>query len=234
MKVTYLGHSGFLTETERACYLFDYIRGTIPNLPDGKPLYIFASHFHKDHFSPQIFQPSLGKDAVRYILSYDIRRKYRNCDELWMREYQDKICWARPGQTVVLPDCLVTPIKSTDVGVAYLAEEKDYRLFHAGDLNWWHWEGESLAWNRNMEVNFKREIDRLKNVSIDLAFMPLDPRQEGAYWYGMEYFLRTVPVKTVFPMHFWEDYSVIDRYLAEHGGRKQIQKIEREGQEYEI
>lgn len=234
MKVTYLGHSGFLVETQQAYYLFDYIRGQVPEPSGGKPLYIFVSHSHSDHFSRKIFQSRKIPRADGYVLSYDIRKKYRRGNVGWMEEYNDKIFWAEPGKAVRLPQCRVLPLKSTDLGVAYLVEEQGLRIYHAGDLNWWHWEGETLAWNRNMEVNYKREIDRLKGRKIDLAFVPLDPRLEGAYWYGMDYFLKNVPATAVFPMHFWEDYEVIGRYVREHGGQQQIQKIEREGQEYEI
>lgn len=234
MKVTYLGHSGFQVETARACYLFDYIRGRMPELPQEKPLYVFASHSHGDHFSQKIFQPEQMPSVDRYILSYDIVKKYRKGKVQWASDYHDRISRAQPGQVITLPRCRVIPLKSTDMGVAYLVEEEDCRIYHAGDLNWWHWEGEALAWNRNMEINYKREIDRLKGMEIDAAFVPLDPRLENGYWYGMDYFLKTVSVKHVFPMHFWKDYGVIDRYLKEHGGQEQICKIEREGQSYEI
>lgn len=234
MKVIYLGHSGFLVETHRAYYLFDYIRGHIPELTGGKPLYVFASHSHGDHFSPVIFREAAVPAADAYILSYDIRKKFRNSPAAWPGDCAERISWAMPGNETVLEDCRVIPLKSTDLGVAYLVEEEGLSIYHAGDLNWWHWEGEAIAWNRNMEVNYKREIDRLRGRHIDLAFVPLDPRLGEAYWYGMDYFLRTLSVSCVFPMHFWEDYTVIDRYLREHGGAGQIQRIEREDQEYEF
>jgi hypothetical protein len=60
--------------------------------------------------------------------------------------------------------------------------------------------------------------------------VPLDPRLEGAYYYGFKYFLDTVSADTVFPMHFWKDYSVIDRYISEHGNANRIAKITTEGQ----
>ena len=44
MKITYIHHSAFLAETEHACLLFDYFKGSLPKLPEGKRLYIFASH----------------------------------------------------------------------------------------------------------------------------------------------------------------------------------------------
>jgi hypothetical protein len=31
-------------------------------------------------------------------------------------------------------------------------------------------------------------------------------------------------------MHFWEDYAVIDRYIAEHGSGQNIVKLKAEGQ----
>ena len=55
MKITYIHHSAFLAETEHACLLFDYFKGSLPKLPEGKRLYIFASHRHPDHFSKVIF-----------------------------------------------------------------------------------------------------------------------------------------------------------------------------------
>jgi hypothetical protein len=107
-------------------------------------------------------------------------------------------------------------------------------FYHAGDLNWWHWEGETKAKNRNMEVNYKREIERLKGLlqerRLTVAFVPLDPRLESAYWYGMSFFMQTVDADYVFPMHFWEDYDVIDRYIAEHGSGQNIVKLKVEGQ----
>lgn len=234
MRVTYLGHSGFLAETQQAYYLFDYIRGEIPVLKKGRPLYVFASHSHGDHFIQEIFGGEKVPEADGYILSYDIKKKFRRSGVRWLEDKKDRLFWAMPGNEIALPGCRVRPLKSTDLGVAYLIQEEACTIYHAGDLNWWHWEGEALSWNRNMEVNYKRIIDSIKECQVDLAFVPLDPRLGTAYWYGMEYFLNRVSVKHVFPMHFWEDYSVIERYLAEHGGKGQIQKIEREGQSYEF
>ena len=167
-----------------------------------------------------------------YILSYDIGKKFRRGRAGWMSRYEDRIIFARPGEEIPLADAKVLPLKSTDIGVAYVVEEENVRIYHAGDLNWWYWEEEPKSWNRNMEVNYKREIGRLREKGMDAAFVPLDPRLGEAYWYGMEYFLENVPAKAVFPMHFWEDYSIIPRYVNEHGHGDQIMKIEREGQEF--
>jgi L-ascorbate metabolism protein UlaG (beta-lactamase superfamily) len=233
MKVTYLAHSGFLVETSKAYYLFDYIRGELPNWKKGKPLYVLVSHSHKDHFCTEIFSTKVEENAVAYILSYDIRKKFRKTYEEWGQAICKRIYWAEPEKKIELPDCVITSLKSTDIGVAFVVTEGETVLYHAGDLNWWHWEGESKAWNRNMEVNYKREIDRLMDKKITIAFVPLDSRLGEAYRYGIDYFIDKVDAKVIFPMHFWEENEVIERYILESGNQN-IMKIQTEGQEYEI
>ena len=49
MTVTYIGHSGFLLETEDAYFLFDYFEGTITELKNNKSIIVFSSHRHHDH-----------------------------------------------------------------------------------------------------------------------------------------------------------------------------------------
>ena len=58
MKVTFLYHSSYFVEMDTCCLLFDYYQGDIPQV--DKPLYVFASHSHGDHFSPVIFQLAQG------------------------------------------------------------------------------------------------------------------------------------------------------------------------------
>ena len=55
MKVTYTHHSSFMAELEHAALLFDYFEGEIPAVEGDKPLFVFASHRHGDHFSRAIF-----------------------------------------------------------------------------------------------------------------------------------------------------------------------------------
>jgi L-ascorbate metabolism protein UlaG (beta-lactamase superfamily) len=236
MNVTYLGHSGFLIETDRAYYLFDYIRGELPEFKENKKLYVFASHSHEDHFSMKIFDKSVAYYVTAYILGYDIKRKFRKSQPSLITDNIDKIHWADAGASIEFDDCTVLNLMSTDMGVAFVVStknpDKNVNIYHAGDLNWWHWDGEDKAWNRNMEVNFKREIDKIKAFDFDIAFVPLDPRLESSYYYGFKYFLETVTVKKVFPMHFWEDYSVIERYVSDYGNAAHIVKIQKEGQQF--
>ena len=51
MKITYIHHSSFMAELDHAVLLFDYFEGNIPETDREKPLFVFASHRHGDHFS---------------------------------------------------------------------------------------------------------------------------------------------------------------------------------------
>ena len=55
MKITYIHHSSFMAELDHAVLLFDYFEGNIPETDRAKPLFVFASHRHGDHFSRSIF-----------------------------------------------------------------------------------------------------------------------------------------------------------------------------------
>ena len=120
-----------------------------------------------------------------------------------------------PDDTVEQEDLVVKTYRSTDEGVAFLVQIDGLAIYHAGDLNWWHWEGEPETYNIKMADDYKKQIDLLAGERIDLAFVPLDPRQERQYDWGVKYLLERNNVPYVVPMHFWNQPDVIDRLLVE-------------------
>lgn len=210
MRITYIHHSSFLVELKQLSLLFDYFQGDV-KLPEGKPAVIFASHRHGDHFSPVIFDFAKERQDVYYVLSDDIWEK-RTPSGL-----RERILFAGPGQEFSLPwlsGISVRTFKSTDEGVAFLIRSPEGVIYHAGDLNNWQWEGEPKDWNRNMEVNYRRQLEAMKNEKIDVAFVPLDPRQGKDFYRGMDDFMKMVGAARVFPMHCWDDFTVISRLKA--------------------
>lgn len=225
MKVTYLKHSGFMVESRNYIYLFDYIGGNIDKaIKSDKKIYVMVSHIHDDHFSKIIFDIATKHDNVTYILSYDVVKKIKKNAILSKMTEQLNIIRVQAHEKYKIDDIVVETLKSTDEGVAFIVSEKDGTIYHAGDLNWWHWEGEPKSWNRNMEVNFKREIDSMRGRKIDIAFIPLDPRQEDSYYLGMNYFIKNVGANEIYPMHFWGEPRIIDRYKSEYGGENIVSK----------
>ena len=212
MKIIYLGHSGFLIETFAAYYVFDYIRGELPEFSENKKIYVFVSHAHHDHWNSDIFYDDRLKKTELYILGFDIKEPF---EKLTVKDPSLSvlpIAWAYPGQTIKTDDFTCNPILSTDEGVAFPVCTKEGVFYHAGDLNWWHWNKDPAQRNAQRAVNFKREVDRLKGLHIDAAFIPLDPRQENAYRYGMDYCMENLDMAHVFPMHFWENYELCHQY----------------------
>lgn len=210
LRVRYIFHSGFLVETNESYYLFDYYRGELPRLDADKPIVVFGSHGHRDHYNPAVFPllREMGIKRVFAVLAEDIsERKYPEDVD---------VLTACADKTYDLPrgERLET-LRSTDSGAAFLLTTGAGTVYHAGDLNDWTWEGEPDEDNRQMRENYHREIDKLKGRRIDVAFIPLDPRQEAHYADGMLYFLSAVDAKRVYPMHYWKKPGVIERFLTE-------------------
>lgn len=242
MKVTYISHSGFLLDVSNAYFLFDYFEGDIPEMNREYPLVVFVSHKHADHYNPAIFELVKQYPNVHYVVSRDVPVKWK------IQEYkqqgiflEDKVTVVRkntdtelalPGQKETLK---ITTLKSTDEGVAYLLTYREKKYYHAGDLNLWLWAGESKQYNDNMRIKYFRELEKLKGIRLEAAFLPLDPRQEQDAFGGMESFLEYVRVRKVFPMHFWGDYSVIEDFLRKHPEyAKQVVKIGKSGQTVDV
>ena len=65
---------------------------------------------------------------------------------------------------------------------------------------------------RHFTVNAERETERIAGRQIDAAFLPLDDRQEEYFYKGMDWYLRSCRIRYAFPMHYWQDASVIRRF----------------------
>ncbi|MDO4484348.1 MAG: MBL fold metallo-hydrolase [Clostridia bacterium] len=210
MNITYIDHSGFLVETKDCYYIFDYYQGKLPVLDRHKPAIVFSSHFHQDHYNPEIFSilQSMGI-TCQAVLANDIsKRKYPEGIRVTTVQH-DKTYQLDNGTTV-------STLLSTDSGVAFVVTTAEGTIYHAGDLNDWYWEGEPEADNRRMTGMYRAAIDKIRGMHFDVAFVPLDPRQEGHYADGMLYFLQQADCGAVFPMHYWGQPQVIERFLAEH------------------
>ena len=194
--VEYLGGSGFLVTIGETGFLFDASehgaeRRQLPQketLAAYRKLYVFVSHRHDDHFSETIYD-LCGEDAV-YIVGFDVPQPHRGVR-------------MNPGEKQGFGSVQVTTFGSTDEGVSFLVEYAGIRIFHAGDLNLWHWRDEStIAQIEAAERAFYDCVAPIPKGEIDLAFFPVDPRQGSMYDAGAGYFVMTVKPRIMIPMHF--------------------------------
>jgi len=235
MKVTYLAHSGCFVELESLCLLFDWWKGPLPALPD-KPLRIFVSHGHGDHFNPAVFALDDGARDVRFFLGKDIRLSPSRREKLGLSDETAAKCLRLGGnERLELPELTVETLPSTDEGVAFLVTAEGQAIFHAGDLNWWHWEGEPDPWNPDMERDFKAYAEPLRGRTLDLAMLPLDPRLKEDGFRGPEYFLNLAEVRRFLPIHLWGKFGFAEEFLARFPQHRPITlSVTADGQSFEL
>jgi L-ascorbate metabolism protein UlaG (beta-lactamase superfamily) len=196
MKITYLFQSGFMIEFESFVLLIDTI--TPPKADfKSKHIYFLASHSHPDHYIKDIFSYTDNKNTT-YILSDDIKKYDISANVVLVREYEE----------YDFKDFKLYTFGSTDIGVSFYIVADKYKIFHSGDLNWWHWNEDTSENKKAMESEYKRHIENLSKHKVDIAFIPADPRLEDAYDYAMKYFIQKISPKIAIPMHFWDEVSV--------------------------
>ena len=194
MRITFLGQSGFAVDTGAQLLLFDYAprrrrkltEPLLREMLENRRCTVFVSHVHEDHFSPEIYE----LPNCRYVIAEGVPAA---CGALTVAAGAD-----------YEPDGLrIRTFDSTDVGVAFLVEADGRRIYHAGDLNWWHWADQPAAWNARMERAFLAQAAQITAQPIDLAFLTADPRQKDAWLWGFDHLMRHGRIAHAVPMHFW-------------------------------
>lgn len=223
MKLTYIYHSGFVLEGDSCTLIIDYYQDTDDqyvqrNLPVFKgTIYVLVSHWHPDHFNKDVLKWKEQRPDIRYIFSKDILRK-----RLIQASDADFLL---KGQVWEDGNVRIQAFGSTDVGISFLIEAERKKIFHAGDLNNWHWSEESTPEEIVVcERHFLKEIDLLSDTTktLDLTMFPVDPRQGKDYMLGAEQFTDRIRTKFFVPMHFGEAYTQANAFqlYAEKTGVK--------------
>lgn len=185
MLVTHYFHSGSLVELDQHLLLFDYYQGEL-QLNQDKPLYVFVSHRHFDHYNPDIFK--IHHPHITYILSDTLRHKYE-------ANYVDV------HQEYIFDDIKVKTLLSTDEGCAFLVEVENQTIYFAGDLNWWHWDGDTETNNKFARNRFAKEMKHLTGLVSDVAFFPIDSRLGEYCALGVKEFCDHTMVRQLIAMH---------------------------------
>ena len=240
MDLVYIYHSGFAVLGNNASLLFDYYEDTDKEhgfvqdelLKRPEPLYVFSSHFHQDHFNPDIFNFKEKKANITYILSADIARKRSK----YVKEHD--FIKIRKGGSFEDDLIKVKAFGSTDIGVSFAVNLESKEIFHAGDLNNWHWMEESSEeeW-QGYEKAYLDELSYIKKdkQAFDLVMFPVDPRLGKEKSRGARQFLDCLAVKVLAPMHFWDKPEAdgsLEKSAKEHGVI--LLNIEKRGQKFSL
>lgn len=219
LEVTYLSNSGFALVLDGRFLCFDYCdpvpawgrKGLCGGVIDekalagcGTRLFLF-SHSHGDHYTKAAF----ALPQARFVVS----------DE-FPRALLPSAIRLAPLQSAVVDGIAIRAYASTDLGVSFLVDVDGVRIFHAGDLNLWHWKHESTpAEIEEATALYQAAIKPLTAYAdtIDLAFFPVDPRMgEGTEQGALDFAARLRP-KQLIPMHLQGDIALAKRFAAECG-----------------
>ncbi len=203
MKITHIYHSGFAVELKDSNLIFDWYTGKLPELPADKPLYVFVSHSHPDHYGTCIWELRERFHEVYYIMDRDTAPG------------AEGVYRVQPDRSYEIGAVRITTLLSTDQGVAFFVEAEGRQIYHSGDLNVWYWNGEPAEDNRQQLLTFRKEISRLSGRKIDAAFLPLDPRLEEHAPMAIEEFMKLADCRDLFPMHYWDRLPEVREYLKD-------------------
>jgi L-ascorbate metabolism protein UlaG (beta-lactamase superfamily) len=205
MKITYIHHSCFVLETPDDAIIFDYYKnGTLLEkiISSKRKIYVFSSHSHYDHFNPEIFKWASINKNIKYILSGDIRTGGLPAgrDTTFLKE----------GECFSDGSVEVKAYGSTDCGVSFWVEFGGKVIFHAGDLNNWHWNEEVSS---NEAEGYSRAfLEKLGTIKrehtlADIVMFPTDPRLGRDFCMGAEQFISAINVHLFAPMHFQGNFE---------------------------
>lgn len=254
MTIRYLFHSCFVAESSDTIVVIDYWHdrddGRLHHLLEetSKQVYFVVSHFHPDHYNPQILRCKLPVDdndhaacnhesankkrlyfrlrrKPLYLLSYDVVKRRRIFPAL-------PAAVLRPGHHYEDDNLELHAYRSTDIGISMAlrlkADEQGETLFHCGDLNNWYFseEGEgpehlkvSLQQMEGLFLSVVRELEKVYPDGLQHLCFPVDPRLGKDMLRGATQWLYEIPANNFYPMHFWGKYEA----MAE--GLKQLQEM---------
>ena len=248
MIITYVYHSCCAIEFDEFSVIIDYYEDTIKErdeenekgwvkkhlLKKEKPLYVLCTHSHGDHFNEEILSWDRNRNDVTYVFSKEVLDTLQDTQSL----KDEKIVYLDKLEEYKDDNLKIITFGSTDAGGSFYIEHNGYKIFHAGDLNNWHWREEApIDESRDYENHYICELELLSEQvkKVDIAMFPLDPRLGKDFMLGGEQFVNKIKTDNFLPLHFGEKYEMIQQFepIARRAGCKLL-KLEHKGQSFKI
>ncbi len=207
MQLTYLKNSGFALMQNNDMLILDCFNPKAHSMLGAKALSekhsitALVSHSHSDHYSKDIWE-LLG---AKFAVSFDVPAK-------------KEAVTLNPGEHANVNGMQINACGSTDEGISFHIKWGEHSIFHAGDLNFWHWADESTKeYVLSAKADFLNELSRIQAgvKELQLAFFPVDKRMGSDYFRGAVMFLEALKPKYFMPMHFGEEFNPPQRFYDE-------------------
>ena len=219
MTVTYIYHSCCAIEFDSFSVIIDFYKDVFENgkgwvadylLKKEKPLYVLCTHSHHDHYNKDVLEWDNEKPYIKYIFSNEIRDALK--DEILQ---DDKIHYLNKFESFKDENISVKAFGSTDAGASFYIQNKETKIFHAGDLNNWHWNEEvSKEESLMYENQYICELELLSEEieRVDIVMFPLDPRLGNDFMRGGKQFIKKVKTDNFLPLHFGDNYERVKEF----------------------
>ena len=223
--VNYLGHSGFAIDFGGDVVIIDYHSRQFTNkwsipLPNNPSTYrsitVLVTHGHQDHYNPKIFTWLRECPNISFVIAADARKQVEATLESMEKKGFDferapKITYLKKGEKAIVNSHRIMALGSTDEGISFYIFSNNMSVFHAGDLNYWHWADESTEEEvRTAKEAFLAELKYIRSEisDLDIAFFPTDPRMGTDFYRGTVLFCQEMTPCWLIPMHYPSDYDL--------------------------
>lgn len=202
--VTYFYQSSFTVAVEKTLLIFSYRQTDLPALPQA---YRLSERDMQGFNNIVVFVPldSLDHhDQAIYTWKQSFPITYVVTQEAAARAgEQANVRAVREGDVLSVANVQIAVHGSTDAGVSFMVKTGGIRIFHAGDLNLWHWREDSpLREIARAEEAFYQAVAAIPREKLDICMFPLDPHLGGFYDAGANHLIMALKPSVFFPMHF--------------------------------
>ena len=212
--ITFFHQSTFTVAIERTLLIFSYRETDLPQLEEAyrlsekdfmgfQNIVVFVPRNSLVHHDPVIYTWKQSF-PITYVISEDARKDAPNRANV---RVIDK------GGALSVAGVQVKAYGSTDAGISLMVKACGIRIFHAGDLNLWHWREENTLRDiARAEAVFYEKVAKIPKDGVDISFFPLDPNQGGFYDAGANHFIMAVKPSVFFPMHWGSRTEIAEDY----------------------
>ncbi len=199
--VTFFYQSGFTVAVGKTLLIFSYWQEHVPqelwlNDKDFKGfnnIIVFVPRTSVEHNDPAVWQFSRSF-PITYVAAAEVGAS---------AEDQKNLHLMQRGDSLKAAGAQITAYGSTDAGVSFMVKVAGIHIFHAGDLNLWHWREQStLREITRSEDEFYRTVASIREDRIDICMFPVDPNLGGFYDAGANHFIMAKKPRLFFPMHW--------------------------------
>ena len=209
--VTFFYQSGFTAAVGKTLLIFSYWQEHVPqelrlndkDLRGFNNIIVFVPRASIEHNDPAVWQISRGF-PITYVAASEAGPSVKD---------QTGVRLVRQGESLKVSNVQITAYGSTDAGVSFMVKVAGIHIFHAGDLNLWHWrEQNTLREITRSEEEFYRVVSSINEDRIDICMFPVDPNLGGFYDAGANHFIMAKKPRLFFPMHFGQRGEIAQDY----------------------